>query len=140
MKIIFFLLQIDTTNVATLKVSNSIWTSWWFWIAVLEFAIIILLLMRKKQNSNLAFSDLKKNTIKNSKKADIDMDNLMQSIHGSGELYKELSRRCHPDRFVNSPKQKIAEEIFQEISNNRRDFEKLSLLKQRAIDELNINF
>ena len=68
------------------------------------------------------------------------MNNLMDSIHNSRNLYKELSKKCHPDRFINDPKQKIAEEIFQEISENERNFEKLSLLKLRAINELNINF
>ena len=42
--------------------------------------------------------------------------------------------------LVNMPNQKIAEEIFQEITENERNFEKLSLLKLRAINELNINF
>ena len=68
------------------------------------------------------------------------MNNLMDSIHNSRNLYKELSKKCHPDRFINDPKQKIAEEIFQEISENERNFEKLSLLKQRAINELNLTF
>ena len=40
------------------------------------------------------------------------MNNLMDSMHKSRNLYKELSKKCHPDRFINNPKQKIAEEIF----------------------------
>jgi curved DNA-binding protein CbpA len=67
------------------------------------------------------------------------MNSLMDSINGSKDLYKELSRVCHPDRFTNSDKQKNAEEIFQEISKNKRDFNKLSELKKRVIAELNIN-
>ena len=46
------------------------------------------------------------------------MNNLMDSIHNSRNLYKELSKKCHPDRFINDPKQKIAEEIFQDYINN----------------------
>jgi hypothetical protein len=138
---VLFLLQADTTKVATtLKTTNSIWTSLWFWVALIEFAFIIFLLLRKQKNSNLAFSDLGKDKMRNSKTASVDMDNLMNSINGSAALYKELSRKCHPDRFVNSPKQKLAEEIFQEITRNKSDFQKLSLLKKRAIDELNLNF
>lgn len=135
------LIQTDTTKVATLHSSNSIWTSFWFWVAIIEFVIIIFLLIRQKhKNTDLAFSDIGKEALKNSKTANIDMDNLMNSINIAGELYKELSRKCHPDLFVNMPNQKIAEEIFQEISKNKRNFEKLSALKQRAINELNLNF
>jgi hypothetical protein len=79
-------------------------------------------------------------SIKGSRKNDINMDNLMNNIHNSRLLYKELSRKCHPERFVNDPKQKIAEEIFQEISKNERNHKELSLLKLRAINELNLTF
>jgi hypothetical protein len=50
--------------------------------------------------------------LKNSKNNKIDMNNLMDSMHKSRNLYKELSKKCHPVRFINNPKQKIAEEIF----------------------------
>jgi len=81
-----------------------------------------------------------KTDIKKSKKTDIDMDNLMNSINGSRDLYKTLNKKCHPDRFVNSDKQELVVKIFQEISRNKRDFEKLNKLKLRAEKELNINF
>ncbi|MEY4875880.1 MAG: hypothetical protein RL708_1029 [Bacteroidota bacterium] len=135
------LFQTDTMKVATLQTLNSIWILFWFWLAIIEFAIILFLLIReKKRNTNLAFSDLTKDIVKKSKTTTINMDNLMNSINSSGELYKELSRKCHPDKFVNMPNQKNAEEIFQEISKNKRNFEKLLSLKQRAMNELNLNF
>ncbi|MCH3884774.1 hypothetical protein [Tenacibaculum aquimarinum] len=68
------------------------------------------------------------------------MDALMNNINSSKLLYKELSRVCHPDRFVNSDKQKIAEEIFKNISKNKRKFKELEILKERAINELKIKF
>lgn len=43
---------------------------------------------------------------------------------------------CHPDKFVNTSKEKIAEEIFQEISKNKRNYEELVMLKDSAINEL----
>jgi hypothetical protein len=118
-------------------ISNSIW----FWIALVEILIIIALIYKvylKKEGLNLTY--LETNKLKDSKKNNINMDNLMNSIHNSRTLYKELSKKCHPDRFINDQKQKKAEEIFQEISKNERNFEKLSILKTRAINELNINF
>jgi hypothetical protein len=115
-------------------------TSIWLWVAIAELAIIIFLLFKfLKKKSDLDFADISKDKMRGAKNSDIDMGNLMNSINGSKKLYKELSRTCHPDRFINSGKQLIAESIFQEISKNKRDFNKLTKLKQRALTELNIN-
>lgn len=136
------LLQIpsDTTSISTLASNPTIFTSFWFWASLIEFVVIILLLVKlKKRNPNLAFAELTKDKMKNAKDTNINMDNLMNSINGSRDLYKELSRLCHPDRFVNKPEQKIAEEIFQEISRHKRNHGKLTELKERAKTELNIN-
>lgn len=113
----------------------------WFWIALTELILIIFLIYRlKSKNKDLELTDLEIKQLKKSKNNKIDMDNLMDSIHNSRNLYKELCKKCHPDRFINDPKQKIAEEIFQEVSKNERNYEKLNLLKLRAVNELCINF
>lgn len=113
----------------------------WFWIAIVEFITIAFLILKlRKRNESLKFGDLSKDKIKNAKKGDVDMNNLMNSINGSKVLYKELSRSCHPDRFINSDKQKISQEIFQEITKNRRNFKKLEELKEKAKLELNLKF
>lgn len=113
----------------------------WFWISVAELVIITILIYKLKSKSKkYNFSDLETENIRKSKKSDIDMDNLMNSIHNSRPLYKELCKKCHPDKFINDSKQEIAEEIFQEITKNERNFQKLELLKVRAINELKINF
>jgi cell division protein YceG involved in septum cleavage len=93
------------------------------------------LLSKKKSQT---FSDLTRDNFSESRNANIDMNNLMDDINQSRDLYKKLSGLCHPDRFVNTPKEKIAEIIFQEISKHKRNFEELSRLKERAIKELNI--
>jgi hypothetical protein len=113
-------------------------TNYWILIASIEFLVILLLLLNKKKKTD--FSDLNKSDFKKMKSQDIDMENLMNSITNSKELYKELSKKCHPDRFVNTELQFIAEKIFQEISENKRDYNSLLKLKERAIKELNINF
>jgi len=141
MKQILLQINNDSLALATASKSESLLGSTWFWIAIIEFSIIVLLLIRlKKKKSDLAFSDLPKDKMKNAKSSSIDMDNLMNSINGSRDLYKELSKACHPDKFVNTEKQKIAEEIFQNISKDKRNFEKLLAHKERAKIELNINF
>lgn len=115
--------------------------SLWFWFSIIELLLIIYLIYKLKSKSKkVELTDLDTNKIINSKNNKIDMNNLMNSIHNSRTLYKELSKKCHPDRFINDPKQKNAEEIFQEITKNERNFEKLNSLKLRAENELNINF
>lgn len=115
--------------------------SMWFWISLIELLLIIYLIYKlKSKKKDIELTALETKHIKDSKNNKIDMGNLMDSIHNSRNLYKELSKKCHPDRFINDPKQKIAEEIFQEITKYERNFEKLRSLKLRAENELNINF
>ena len=140
MRNIILQIKSDPLNVVSDKTE---WTqnSFWFWLFLIEFLIIILLLIKINRNkSSLTFSDLNKETIRKAKDQNINMDNLMDSINSSTDLYKELSSKCHPDRFVNSDKQLLAEKIFQEISKDKRNYEKLCVLKERAITELNISF
>jgi len=120
------------------SINNSI--SIWLWIALLEFLIITWLLIKlyRKKEGKLDLSDLKKSDLKSTN--NVNMNDLMSSIHKSRELYKELSRKCHPDRFVNTPLQGIAEELFQEISRNKRNYMELMKIKEIAKDKLNLNF
>jgi len=139
MKYIMYQVQNDAILKETLNNSDSIFTSIWFWISIIELIIIVYLIIKfSKKKENLAFSDISKEKLKEAQKTNIDMENLMNSINGSKELYKELSRLCHPDKFVNTDKQVIADKIFQEISKNKRNYNKLIELKQTAINDLNI--
>src|SRR5690606_23823257 len=141
MKNVFLLVKQASIIAETITNTDSTTFSVWFWIALIEFGVIAFLLFKlNKKERNLEFGDLSRDKIQTAKRTDVDMDNLMNSINGSKDLYKELSKTCHPDRFINSDRQKIAEDIFQEISRNKRDFKKLTELKERAITELNINF
>lgn len=143
MKQFFLQVPSESLEMITEKTANkdSVFSSIWFWTTAAEFLLIVFLLIRlKRSKSDLAFSALPKDKIKQAGTAEIDMDDLMNSINGSRELYKELSRVCHPDRFVDTDKQILAEEIFQEISTNKRNFKSLTALKERAKNELNITF
>jgi hypothetical protein len=112
----------------------------WFWIAVIELILIVWLLLKiqKQRKKKMDLWNVKKSDLM--KSGNVDMTNLVNSIHHSRELYKELSSKCHPDRFVNMPEQKIAEELFQRISKNKRNYEQLVALKAEAIEKLNIKF
>jgi hypothetical protein len=135
------LLKLKVGNEIVPVGQSSILESVWFWISITELLIMLFLFYKLKSKSNNSqLSDFEKSNIKNSKKNEIDMDNLMNSIHNSRTLYKELTKKCHPDRFINNPVQKKSEEIFQEITKNERNYEKLNSLKLRAENELNIKF
>lgn len=121
--------------------SNSVesGTNWWLVLAVIEFGVILLLLYKFRSQKRVEFDETF-NELKTARSSEIDMDNLMNSIHGSRDLYKELSRKCHPDRFQNEELRIKADAIFQEISKSRRDYQKLDTLKKRASLELGVTF
>ena len=139
------LLQIsnDTTS---FNINNNVGTAintLWFWISILEFLVILFLILRIIQinrKKKLAFSDVSEANKHFAKNTKIDMENIMDSINNSQVLYKELSKKCHPDRFVNTKEHDLAEKLFQEISLNKRNYQKLVELKVRAKSELQINF
>lgn len=114
----------------------------WFWIAVLELAVICFMLFKlykMRQLSDLTFNDVSKKDLRRKvKNSNVDMSNLMDSINNSKDLYKQLSRTCHPDRFINTDKHSSAEEIFQNISKNKRNYQKLLEIKEEAINKLNL--
>jgi sensor domain CHASE-containing protein len=114
----------------------------WFWLAVTEFVIIIILVFRhrRKNEESTHLSEVSKERLREIRRKTVDMDSLMKSINGSRDLYKELSRSCHPDRFVNTDQHEIAEALFQDVSKYKRDYTRLLALKERASIELNINF
>ncbi len=141
MEIILLQIATDSLDMLSIVNSTSFQTSIWFWLASIEFLIILFLILKlKRTNTNLEFSDVTKENIKKSQKTEIDMDNLMNSINASRDLYKELSSKCHPDRFINTDKQDLADKIFQEISANKRNYQKLIELRHKAIEKLNITY
>lgn len=108
-----------------------------FWITISIFGLtLILFFIFKKINKNHSFPYDEISNIKKYRNSNIEMDNLMENINESGNLYKELSRKYHPDRFVNSPNQYLAQEIFQEITKNKRNVKMLLTLKKRAMEQL----
>lgn len=111
--------------------------NWWFWVAIIQFVIIIYLvrLMRTKRN-HYHKQNLKKESLTKS----IDFDNIINSSFNSNKIYDELKIKCHPDLFHNDPlKKNIAENIFQELTKNRNNIKRLIELKEKAKQELNIN-
>ncbi len=73
------------------------------------------------------------------KAEDIDMNNVVRSIFQAEQIYNKLKIECHPDKFVfDENMMKIADEIFKDISANRRNYDRLKEIESLAEKELKI--
>lgn len=117
-------------------------TNWWLWAAVVELVVILLLLLIviKQKKTNKAGLSAKRKKVKEILVEEVDFSNVINSSFHASMLYDQLIKKCHPDRFPNNEeKQRIAEELSAEIGKNKHNLKKLNELRQRAIQELNIN-
>ncbi|MFK7031598.1 molecular chaperone DnaJ [Flavobacterium oreochromis] len=112
--------------------------SWWIFIIIGVFiCIVIYLLLKKRNKENVLNKQFKRDSLKE----EIDFDNIIKSSFHSKQIYDELKRRCHPDRFPDDiDKKVIADKLFQEITENKNNIKRLIELKEYAIQKLNINF
>lgn len=112
--------------------------NYWMLIAVLEFLIIVLFLVK----GNLKTKETAARKFKTeSLRKTVDFDNIINSSFNSIQLYDQLKVKCHPDRFpTDNEKRVIAEILFQEIAKNRTNVKRLNELKDEAIEKLKINF
>lgn len=126
----------DTTAII-LEQSSGISSDLWFWIAIIEFIIILLLLFVKKGNDsrNEKFSKFKKEALKE----EVDFRNILDSSFNAPKLYDELKKQCHPDRYVDDAiKNKAATELSLEIAKNKDNIKRLKELKEEAAIKLGI--
>lgn len=113
-----------------------------FWAApsaVIIAAAIAWYFVRRRRKGDQMLSDFSRDKLREIRKKQVDMDGLLMSINQARDLYKLLSRKCHPDLFIHSDKHAAAEALFQEITRNKRNYSKLTALKKRAVEELDIN-
>ena len=110
----------------------------WFYIAITEFVAIIVVggLYLKEKHKHSKKSELKQKF----GNKEIDFRNVMMSSFHAKEIYDDLKKKCHPDRFVgDEQKTEIADKLFQEITKNKNNYKRLEELKQQAIEKLNIS-
>lgn len=129
--------QISTENVQNMDSIN-----WWFWISITEFILLLILLFRSKNRRQThkervdKWMTLKKEALKDN----VDFDNIINSSFHAAELYDRLKVKCHPDRFpLDKTKNRIAENLFQEIEKNKNNINRLKELQQEASDKLGVN-
>lgn len=130
----------DTIQIAADSVMQALqqetYIDWWMVVAIAEFVIIICVLFAQRNKAS------KKRDIKRlvKKEGDINFANVIASSFGAEALYKELIRKCHPDRFApDANKVAIANDITERLGKYKHDLNKLNELKQEAIHKLNIN-
>ncbi|MDR2125484.1 MAG: hypothetical protein LBP63_01470 [Prevotellaceae bacterium] len=133
----------DTMNDTINNLSNiSEQIDIWMCIALVELILIVFLLMKIKKGKVKWQENLsrKEQFKQDALKEEIDFGNIIQSSFHAQQLYDKLKIKCHPDRFPNdAEKNEIANEIFQEIAKNKRNYKKLLELKAQAEQQLNIN-
>lgn len=67
---------------------------------------------------------------------DIDFNNVVSSSLLAKQLYDELKKIAHPDRFQDPEQIAKATELFQNIHQNKGDYNKLLILKDQVYTEL----
>lgn len=124
---------------------------YWPIISVTELLIILFLILKKYSNKHKKLDhspliststkeeDINISDFRNEKSSEINMDELIESISKAKELYKHLSNKCHPDRFLDPDKNNKANVIFQQIVNSQRNYQKLLKIKDLAQKELGIS-
>lgn len=70
---------------------------------------------------------------------EIDFGNVVSSSLLAKNLYDELKKICHPDRFLNEQDINKANKLFQLVTQNKGDYNKLLSLKEQIYKELPIN-
>lgn len=71
------------------------------------------------------------------REVDKGMANVVNSMFLSAPIYDKLKVLCHPDRFIDENKKKLAESLFQELQENKYNYEKLLELESKIDDFIN---
>lgn len=114
------------------------YTNLWMWLSIAEFGVVLILILKNKlKQRNIETGRFKEESLRQN----IDFDNIINSSFNSGKIYNELKTRCHPDRFpVDKEKRTIAENLFQEIAENKNNVKRLIELREEAKDKLDLIF
>lgn len=113
----------------------------WMWISIFEVICIIgllsILFLLGPRNKH---TEIQRQFKANAQKENVDFNNIIVSSFHAGDLYNQLKKVCHPDRFSSNPElMSKADNLFQQITQNKHDLKKLQELKAEAMKELHIN-
>lgn len=112
--------------------------NWWMIIAILEMAVIVVLIFSRWYNTKNHARIIAKKEVMS--EGEIDFQNAINSAFHAQELYKWLIVRCHPDRFApNAELMNTANELCTRITKNKNNLKQLELLKIEAVQKLKIS-
>lgn len=113
----------------------------WKYVSIVQIGVIAYLAYKLYSDKpKTHFNNVKRETVKEAASKEFDMENVVNSINKAKPLFKELSKKCHPDKFANSEKHETALMIYQNITDNKRNYGKLLELRELAEEELDIKF
>jgi len=136
---LFLQATVDSLNTISNTMSNNNHSNFWFYIAAVELVIIGSVLFyysRKKRKEQLTGNE---KFFEDSKNNDIDMDEVLFDINNSGEarkFFKQLSKKYHPDKFLDPAMNAKAIIIYQEMTKNKLNLKNLKELEKKAKAEL----
>ena len=131
--------QASTNHSLKDKFDSIFHLNYWMVLTLIELGIILFLLRKIYFKNNLVDDLNNIDTLEKSKSKQINMGDLLNNINKSKTLYKQLASKCHPDKFPNDEnKNKIAEELLKQITDNKHDYKKLLDLKNQITNQLEI--
>jgi hypothetical protein len=128
---------ISVNKISEPRISDSS-QNWMVYTIVIQALLILILLIKIfGKHKDVIKAKFKEESLK----APIDFNNIINSSFNSKELYDSLKIICHPDRFPNDEnKRLIAEKIFQELTENQNNINRLKELEEEIKLKLGINF
>lgn len=119
-------------------------TSWninpWKLTSIIELGVIVILIKKilNKKKTEEFYVDKQ---VLDSKREELDMDNVIESMFNAPILYDKLKKKIHPDRFPNDlEKNKIASDLATQLNQFKNDQKKLNEIKSIAIEKLGLTF
>lgn len=112
----------------------------WKLTSIIELGIIAYLIKKilNKKKTEEFYVDKQ---VLDSKREELDMDNVIESMFNAPILYDKLKKKIHPDRFPNDlEKNKIASDLATQLNQFKNDQKKLNEIKSIAIEKLGITF
>lgn len=112
----------------------------WKLTSIIELGIIAYLIKKilNKKKTEEFYVDKQ---VLDSKREELDMDNVIESMFNAPILYDKLKKKIHPDRFPNDlEKNRIASDLATQLNQFKNDQKKLNEIKSIAIEKLGITF
>jgi hypothetical protein len=114
----------------------------WLVVSIVELLVIIILVIiilkkKKVKSEDFIISD----DIKQYKDAEVDLNNMFDSMFNSSKLHNILKKKIHPDRFPNDPEKiAIANELTAKLNEAQNNIAKMKEIQRIASEKLGIVF